>query len=94
MNLEDIKRINREALESAKGSVGEVDYTDNTHLMVYAGAVAVAVGVYYVLMNKYTPSLVTTTTNGVETVDRNRVLAASLLAGLLVVVGYKLYTKE
>jgi len=90
MNLEDIKRINREALNEAKGSSAstEMDYTDNRHLMLYGAGVAVAAVAYYLLMNKYTPELLMTTVNGVKQVDRNRVIAASVLAGVVAVGGY------
>ena len=96
MDLETIKRINREALEAAKASNGSYSGSafglslDNTHLMVYALAAVVA-GVCYYLLQQYQPELVTRVENGMRVFDQTRAIVASVVAGLLVVLAHYLF---
>ena len=63
MDLETIKRINREALRAAQESEG--GQIDNKQIMTYAVAIAAAVLVYFLLQN-YKPEFVMSTKDGVK----------------------------
>lgn len=97
MDLETIKRINREALEAAKAANGHHSDSllglslDNTSLLVYGVAVLVGVVAYY-LLHRYQPMVVTRVENGLRVFDQTRAIIASVVAGLLVVLAHYLYT--
>jgi hypothetical protein len=91
MNMETIRRINREALDEARKSVGmEPEQSSDNQMLVYAAAVVVGLLVYY-LLHTYSPSFVMVTKDNVQTFD---MLRAGLLSGasaLAVVLGHHLY---
>ena len=90
MDLETIKRINRDALRAAQEAEGGSMKIDNNQMMMYAVAVAVAVAVYFLLQN-YQPEFVMSTVNGQKQFDMTRAVIASVVAGLVVILGYHMY---
>ena len=96
MDLETIKRINRDALRSAQEaegeSVGPVQ-VNNQQLIMYAVAVAVAVAAYFLLQN-YKPDFVMSTENDQKKFDQTRAIIASVVAGLVVILGYYFIYKK
>ncbi|KKL59416.1 hypothetical protein LCGC14_2215570 [marine sediment metagenome] len=97
MDLETIKRINRDALRAAQESEGETSEfgkLDNQQLIMYAVAVAIAVGAYFLLQN-YKPDFVMSTENGQKKFDQTRAIIASVVVGLVVILCYHfLYKKQ
>ena len=95
MDLETIKRINRDALRAAQESEGVVpdEGVDNRQMIMYAVAVGVAVLAYFLLQN-YKPDFVMSTSNGQKEFDQTRAIIASVIAGLLVILGYHLFYKK
>jgi hypothetical protein len=96
MDLETIKRINRDALRAAQESVGFSSYSgdvDNQQMIMYAVAVGVAVLIYFLLQN-YKPDLVMSTSNGKKQFDQTRAIISAVVAGLLVILGYHLFLKK
>lgn len=91
MDPETIKRINRDALRAAQEAEGEYsENVDNQQLMMYAVAVGVAI-VAYLLMQHYKPNFVMATVNGQKQFDQTRAVIASVVVGLLVILGYHLF---
>jgi zinc transporter ZupT len=89
MDLETIKRINRDALRAAQESeAGESGQIDNKQIMTYAVAVAAAALVYF-LLQTYKPEFVLSTKDGVKTFDQMRAILSALAAGLLVILGFQ-----
>ena len=84
MDIETIKRINRDALRAAQESEGS-ENIDNKQMIVYAVAIGVAVLTYY-LLHQYKPSIVMSTKDNVKQLDQTRVIIASVVAGLLVLL--------
>jgi len=94
MDIESIKRINREALRAAQAAEGSsYEKVDNQQMMMYAVAVAVAALAYFV-MQKYKPEFVMSTVDGVKQFDQMRAAIASVIAGLLVILGHHLLRKD
>jgi uncharacterized membrane protein YdjX (TVP38/TMEM64 family) len=62
-------------------------------MMVYAAAVVVAVLAFY-LMKRHTPDLVMSTVDGKKEFDRTRAIVASVVVGLLVVLGHHLLMRD
>ena len=96
MDLETIKRINRDALRAAQESEGESVFSekiDNKQMIMYVVAVAVATAVYFLLQN-YKPDIVMSTSNGQKNFDQTKAIIASVIAGLLVILCYHLFMKK
>ena len=89
MDLETIKRINRDALRAAQEANGGYKI-DNNQMMMYGIAIAVAVAVYFLLQN-YQPGFVMSTVNGQKQFDMTRAAITAVVAGLVVILGYKMY---
>lgn len=87
MDTEQIKRVNREALRAAKEAEGSSSGLDNTQLMMYGIAIAVAVLSYF-LLQQYQPAFVMVAQNGQKTFDMTRAIIISVVAGLLVILCY------
>lgn len=86
MDMETIKRINREALRAAqeaeaasKGCMG------SNQMVVYLIAAGVAAATY-LLLKQYQPKFVQVTENGVSKYDEKRAVIAAVIAGLLVLL--------
>ncbi len=88
MDLETIKRINRDALRAAQESEGEKGEQQN-QLVMYAIAVGLAVATYF-LLQYFQLDFVMSTSDGEKKFDQNRAIIASVVVGLLVIVGYHL----
>ncbi len=96
MELETIKKINREALRRAQeneGGYSDFGQANNQQLIMYAVAVAIAVGTYFLLQN-YKPDFVMSTVDGQKQFDQTRTLIASAVAGLLAIMGYQFLYKN
>jgi len=66
-------------------------YTDDTlTVTMYLAALVVAIGMYYVLRH-YKINLVMTTTNGTKTFDETRAVVISVMAGILVLLAFRLF---
>lgn len=97
MDMETIKRINRDALKAAQEAQGHSSggldlgflHLDNQSLLMYAVAVGAAVLTYY-LLQMYSPELVTSVHNGERHFDQTRAALVSVAVGLLVVLGHHL----
>jgi len=96
MDLETIKRINRDALRAAQEAEGESSYSekiDNRQMIMYAVAVGAAVLAYFLLQN-YKPNFVMSTTNGQKQFDQTRAIIAAVVVGLLMILGYHLFLNK
>lgn len=96
MDLETIKRINRDALRAAQESEGqslESEKIDNQQMMMYAVAVGVAALAYF-LMHHYQPDFVLSTKDGQKQFDQTRAVIASVVVGLLVILAYHFLYKQ
>lgn len=91
MDVETIKRINRDALRAAQEAESSVSL-DNRQLMKYAVAVAIAVLAYY-LMQHYQPDFVMVVKNGRREFDQMRAVVGAVVVGLLVLLGFHLVQK-
>ena len=96
MDLETIKRINRDALRAAQESEEGSEYSekvDNQQMIMYAVAAGVAVVAYFLLQNRK-PDFVMSTIDGQKQFDQMRAIIASVIAGLLVILGYNIIKKD
>ena len=89
MDIDTIKRINREALEAAKKAQNK--YTDENHMMMYVLSVLAGI-VSYFFMQKYQPSFLMTNTNGggVLEFNKTRGVIASVIVGLVFLLLYNM----
>lgn len=92
MDLKTIQRINRDALDAALESQGKSS-SDDKEMTMYLVALASAVVAYF-LFQYYQPEFVLTVQNGVRVFDKTRALIASVVVGLLVLLGYNLFSKN
>ena len=95
MDLETIKRINRDALRTAQEASGSENRGKtllNNDVVVYALAGVVAVAVYF-LLQYYSPAVVTVTVNGEKKFDQVRAIIIAVIAGLAVVLLQSLLKK-
>ena len=86
MDMETIKRINRDALRAAKEAQGEQEgYSDlnlSNKLFKYSMAVVAAVVTYF-LLKQYQPNIVKVTENGVLVYDDKRAILFAAVVGVL-----------
>lgn len=114
MDLESIKKMNRDALASAKASAkatgsvsvpstrasagveasGSVNVdVDQQHLIALLVAAAVGLVAYLVLRN-YKPAFVTRQVGDAVEFDQTRGIISAVIAALVVMLAYYLYTKQ
>ena len=94
MDLETIKRINRDALRAAKEAQGESmsifsEKIDNQMFLMYVLAVVVGFLAYY-LLQRYSPAIVMYTENGQKVFDKTKAVIVSVIVSLILVVLYHL----
>lgn len=93
MDLETIKRINREALraaQEAEANGGSSELFGNQQMMSYGVALAIAALTYFLLYS-FKPKFVMSMKEGVETFDQMRAILSAVAAGLLVILAYQLF---
>ena len=89
MDLETIKRINRDALRSAQSATGSA--VSNQQLISVAVLAGIAVAVYFALQS-YQPEIVMSVgPSGEKQFDQTRALVLSAVAGVLAFVAYRSY---
>ncbi len=99
MDLETIRRINRDALRAAKEAAGETEGETegaagtglSTQTTMYIVAIIVAIATYFLLKNVQ-PEFVMSTSgdNGIKKFDETRAIIASIVAGLIVILIYNM----
>lgn len=93
MDLETIKRINRDALRAAQDAAGESGGATgmDTQTTMYIVAIIVAIAAYFIL-KQMQPEFVMSTSgdNGAKKFDETRAIIASIVAGLIVILIYNM----
>lgn len=92
MDLDAIKKINRDALRAAKESQNGEDYTDKQHMYMYLAA-AVAAALAFYGAQRYEFSYAMVEKNGRKEFDRTRGLIIAAIVALLVFLLCRMYCK-